>query len=155
MLTTLDLIGRLALATMIGMLVGLNRDLHDKPAGLRTHALVALGAALVVIVSENLVHTGGNLADPVSRVIQGLVAGVGFLGAGMILRDPGDRRVHGLTTAAAVWVTALFGAACGAGAYVPVCIAFVLLCLVLVFGGPVEAFIHRRLHPPASGPPPP
>ena len=149
MLAPPELAARLGLATLIGALVGLNRDLHDKPAGLRTHALTALGAALVIVVAED-VAAPGPIADPVSRVIQGLVAGVGFIGGGLILRGPGQHRVHGLTTAAGLWATALFGAACGAGAFVPVGIAFALLCVVLMLGGGIEKFVHDRLRPPNS-----
>jgi len=149
MLPPIEMAARLGLATLIGALVGLNRDLHDKPAGLRTHALMALGAALAIVVAEMLAVSGGNTADAVSRVTQGLVAGVGFIGGGLILRAPDQHRVHGLTTAAGLWATAVFGAACGAGAFVPVGIAFGLLSLVLMLGGGVEKFVHERLRPPA------
>jgi putative Mg2+ transporter-C (MgtC) family protein len=134
---------RLLVAAIIGGLIGLNRELHDKPAGLRTHALVALGAALVVVmVAPPGIATGST--DALSRVIQGVVTGIGFLGAGVILRDPGDRRVHGLTTAAGVWVTALFGMAAGAGQFVLVGVGSTLMLVVLVLGVPIEALIHRR-----------
>src|SRR5438046_2313006 len=91
---------RLLIAVLFGALIGINRDLHGKPAGLRTHSLVALGAALAVLASARLAGSGDHQADVVSRVAQGVLTGVGFLGAGGILRDPGDGRVHGLTTAA-------------------------------------------------------
>ena len=77
-----------------------------------------------------------------------MLTGVGFLGAGVILRDPADGRVHGLTTAAAVWVTALFGVASGAGAYREVGAGFVLVLLVLWFGGPIERLVRRVFHEP-------
>jgi len=83
-------------------------------------------------------------------VAQGVLTGVGFLGAGVILRDPGDGRVHGLTTAAAVWVTALFGVASGAGAYREVGAGFVLVLLVLWFGGPIERLVRRVFHEPTA-----
>lgn len=135
---------RLALAVLVGGLIGLNRDLHRKPAGVRTHALVSLGTALMVIV----VMPPGTLDvyryDALSRVIQGVLTGIGFLGAGVILRDPGTRHVSGLTTAATVWLTALLGVACGAGLYVPVLMALVLGALALTFGGRVERAFHDR-----------
>lgn len=135
---------RLALAVLVGGLIGLNRDLHRKPAGVRTHALVSLGTALMVIV----VMPPGTLDvyryDALSRVIQGVLTGIGFLGAGVILRDPGTRHVSGLTTAATVWLTALLGVACGAGLYVPVVMALVLGALALTFGGRVDRALHDR-----------
>lgn len=145
---------RLGLATVIGGVIGLNRDLHGKPAGLRTHALVALGSALIVIACSQLPGAVEfHAADAQSRAIQGLITGIGFLGAGVILHKADDNRVTGLTTAAAIWVAALFGAACGAGVFGPVLIAFALLALVLIFGGGLERAVHRRLghnRPPAD-----
>src|SRR3954470_7391545 len=87
---------RLGLATVIGGAIGLNRQMHNKPAGLRTHALVALGAALATYISIE-VTASGEIADlgAVTRVIQGVLTGVGFLGAGVILREEGGRTVKG------------------------------------------------------------
>jgi putative Mg2+ transporter-C (MgtC) family protein len=144
---------RLALAVLAGGLVGLNRELHGKPAGLRTHALVSLGAALMVIV---VLPPGGDethRVDALSRVIQGVLTGIGFLGAGVILRDPGTLRVTGLTTAATVWLTALLGVACGAGFYGPVLVSMLLFTVVVTFGGRIERAFHR--HKPGGGSPPP
>ena len=138
-----ELFARLSVAVLIGASVGINRDLNQKPAGLRTHALVALGAALAVAACESLARDDPHRADVVSRVMQGILTGIGFLGAGVILRDPGDLRVHGLTTAAAIWVTALFGAACGIGAYRYVALAALLMFVVLLVGGPIERLAHR------------
>jgi putative Mg2+ transporter-C (MgtC) family protein len=143
---------RLLMAVLFGALIGLNRELHGKPAGLRTHSLVALGAALAVLAAARFAGSDQQRADVISRVAQGVLTGVGFLGAGVILRDPGDRRVHGLTTAAAIWVTALFGVACGAGAYHEVGLGFVLVVLVLSFGGPIEQLVRQVLgQPDADG----
>jgi putative Mg2+ transporter-C (MgtC) family protein len=145
---------RLLGATTVGALIGLNRDLHGKPAGLRTHALVALGSALIVIVAGGLTGaTDFHAADAQSRVIQGLITGIGFLGAGVILHRPDHDRVHGLTTAAAIWVAALLGAACGAGEAMPVCIASMLVALILLLGGRLERAIHNGLKPPADSTP--
>ncbi|GAA0720322.1 MgtC/SapB family protein [Dokdonella soli] len=135
---------RLALSVLVGGLIGLNRDLHHKPAGVRTHALVSLGTALMVIVVIPPGTLDGTHYDALSRVIQGVLTGIGFLGAGVILRDPGTQHVSGLTTAATIWLTALLGVACGAGFYLPVAVALVLGVLVLMFGGGIEGAFHRR-----------
>lgn len=140
-----DVISRLAAAALIGGAIGLNRDLHHKPSGLRTLALVGLGSALATI----------SFADDMaaqSRVFQGLLTGIGFLGVGVIVRDISSARVRGLTTAAAIWVTACLGAACGIGELRNVGVAAVILGVVLVAGGPLEKAIHRRFDP---GLPPP
>lgn len=139
---------RLVAAVLIGSVVGINRELHEKPAGVRTHALVALGSAVVVLACSQLGTTADHQADAVSRVVQGLVAGIGFLGGGVILRDPGGGQVQGLTTAAAIWVTALFGAACGIGAFHTVGIGLVLMFVVLTVGGTVERLALRFFHRP-------
>jgi putative Mg2+ transporter-C (MgtC) family protein len=148
-LTLSEISARLLVAVLFGVLIGINRDLHGKPAGLRTHALVALGAAVVVLAAERLAGSDRQ-ADVISRVAQGVITGVGFLGAGVILRDPGDGRVHGLTTAAAIWVTALFGVASGAGAFREVGLGFVLVLLVLSVGGPIERLVRRVFHHPSA-----
>ena len=145
-----EISARLLIAVLFGALIGINRDLHGKPAGLRTHALVGLGAALAVVVCARLASSADRQADVISRVVQGVVTGVGFLGAGVILRDPGDGRVHGLTTAAAIWVTALFGVASGAGAYREVGVGLVLVFVVLLLGGPIERVIHRFFQRPSD-----
>ena len=136
---------------LIGSLIGLNRDLHNKPAGVRTHALVALSAALAVAGSKLVSSSAAQQADIASRAIQGVITGIGFLGAGVILRDPGEGHVHGLTTAATIWVTAILGVACGAGAYAEVGLGVVFVFAVLVVGGPLERFSHRFFGPPRDG----
>ena len=105
---TIDILLRLGTAALIGVLLGLNRDLHGKPTGVRTLGLVGLGSAAAVLC------IGTSSADA-SRVIQGIVTGIGFLGAGVIIRDNDRGRVRGLTTAACVWLTACLGAASGVG----------------------------------------
>src|SRR5258708_3286042 len=152
-LTLQEISARLLVAVLFGGVIGINRELHGQPAGLRTHTLVApVGAALVVLASERLAGSADRQADVISRVPQDVITGVGFLGAGVILRDPGDGRVHGLTTVAAIWVTALFGVASGAGAFREVGLGLVLVLLVLCFGGPIERLAHRVFHqPPVDG----
>ena len=106
---------RLLAATACGLLVGFNRDLKNKPTGMRTLGLVCLGACLVALAALQADPLRAN-PDAMSRVVQGVLQGVmtgiGFLGAGVILKHPGDARVKGLTTAAAVWITAALGVAC-------------------------------------------
>jgi putative Mg2+ transporter-C (MgtC) family protein len=131
-----------------GGAIGLNRDLRGKPAGVRTHSLVAIGAALMTVI---VLEWGGNAADRgqmLSRTVQGIVTGIGFLGAGVILRPSDGHTVRGLTTAATIWVTAALGIACGVGAWRQAAIATALTLLVLMYGGPLER-LGRRLK---SGP---
>ena len=134
---------RLGAALIIGGLLGLNRDLHGKPAGMRTHSLVSLGAAVAVIVSLGLPGESKSI-DPnaVSRVLQGIVTGIGFLGAGVILRDSSGQ-VSGLTTAATIWICAVLGVACGLGYWPVLGIAIGLTALALATGGPIEHFAER------------
>jgi len=100
---------RLGAALILGSAMGLNRDLHAKPAGVRTHALVSMGAAMAVIISLGLPGELKSM-DPnaISRVLQGILTGIGFLGAGVILRDTGGR-ITGITTAATIWLCAVLG----------------------------------------------
>jgi putative Mg2+ transporter-C (MgtC) family protein len=102
---------RLLLAALLGGLLGYEREQKGKAAGIRTHMLVALGAALFVLVPQ---QSGTPPAD-LSRVIQGVIAGIGFLGAGAIVKQNSEESVQGLTTAAGVWMTAAIGIACGLG----------------------------------------
>src|SRR5947207_360300 len=109
---------RLGAALLVGTILGLNRELHGKPAGLRTHALVSLGAAVATIVV--LKSPDGSLAtdqNAISRVVQGILTGVGFLGAGVILHDP-NGHISGLTTAATIWICAVLGLVCGLGHWI-------------------------------------
>lgn len=108
---------RLVLAALLGGLLGIEREQKGKAAGVRTHMLVAMGAAMFVLVSAQT----GMLSADLSRVIQGIVAGVGFLGAGAILKghikghSDDEEQVKGLTTAAGIWLTAAIGVAAGMG----------------------------------------
>lgn len=102
---------RLLLAAALGGVLGYERERHGKAAGMRTHMLVAMGAALFVLVPQ---QAGMNVAD-MSRVIQGIVTGIGFLGAGAIIKLRDEDDIRGLTTAAGVWMTAAIGVACGLG----------------------------------------
>lgn len=102
---------RLLVAALLGALIGYDREARNKSAGLRTHMLVALGAAIFILTP---LQSGMAIAD-LSRVVQGIIAGIGFLGAGAILKLQRDQEIHGLTTAASIWMTAAIGIAAGLG----------------------------------------
>jgi putative Mg2+ transporter-C (MgtC) family protein len=132
---------RLGLAALLGAVIGLNRDLHDKPAGLKTHALVSLGAALIVIAGLRI--SGPTDPTAITRTFQGIITGVGFIGAGVILRPVASEGVRGLTTAATIWVVACVGSACGAGEWPIAIVACLIVLAILVIGGPLERAFHR------------
>ncbi|HEY9653567.1 MAG TPA: MgtC/SapB family protein [Coleofasciculaceae cyanobacterium] len=137
------LIIRLTIALLVGAIIGFEREIKDKPAGLRTHMLVSFGSALFILVPILISQTNPS-ADALSRVIQGVTAGIGFLGAGEILResqpDNGRVKVRGLTSAAAIWVSAALGIAAGCGLLLLSLIGAVVTLVVLkVF----KQFEHR------------
>jgi len=127
---------RVFAAVLLGAVVGIERERAGKPAGLRTHMLVSLGTAVVVMACAG---TGMSL-DGQSRVIQGMVTGIGFVGAGTILKLNEQREIHGLTTAAGLWMTAAIGVAVGLGVLGLAVIGTVVTVLVLF----LEHFIHAR-----------
>jgi putative Mg2+ transporter-C (MgtC) family protein len=136
-----DVLLRLGAAVVVGAMIGLDRELRGKPAGFRTVALVSLGSAMFVLTA---VGAGPDTsADSTSRAIQGIVTGVGFLGAGTIVRGQTQDSVKGLTTAASVWLAAATGIACGLALWPLVVTASALGLAVLVFE-PVEAWLKRR-----------
>lgn len=118
---------RLLLAAVLGGILGYEREHQGKAAGIRTHMLVAMGAALFVLVPQQ----GGMQIDDMSRVIQGVIAGIGFLCAGAIIKNKSEENVHGLTTAAGVWMTAAIGIACGLGREMTAVLSAVLALGVL------------------------
>ena len=140
MLNWTEVVFRLTVATLAGTAIGLDRDLRGKPSGVRTMSIVALGSATIVLAAQYPAHTA---ADS-SRVMQGIITGIGFLGAGVILRNPSGGRVQGLTTAASIWLTACIGAACGAGAWPIVAVSALLVFVVLGFGKVLEQAFERR-----------
>jgi putative Mg2+ transporter-C (MgtC) family protein len=145
MLDWFDIVARLSAAVAIGGTIGLNRNLHHKATGLRTLGLVACSAAALVIAE--LHGADGQLHyDAMSRVIQGIMTGLGFIGAGVILRGHADDKVHGLTTAAAVWTTAVLGALCGIGAWKVMVVLAILVWGVLLVGGPIERAWHATFN---------
>lgn len=138
-LSYLEVFFRLGAAVLVGAVIGFDREIRDKPAGLRTLALVSLGSAVFTLTA---LYAGA--VDSTSRVIQGIVTGVGFLGAGTIIRGRTEASVRGLTTAASVWVAAALGVACGLAYWSLVLVASMLGLLVLVLDG-IEARIKAAL----------
>jgi putative Mg2+ transporter-C (MgtC) family protein len=139
-----EIVLRLLSATILGAILGLNRNLRGKAAGLRTHALVSLGAALAVLTADLIVGMGpGAERGAVTRAIQGIIAGVGFLGAGAILKTHSTRAIRGLTTASVIWLAATIGIACGAGYWRAAALAVVLALAVLTMGRPLENALDR------------
>jgi putative Mg2+ transporter-C (MgtC) family protein len=130
---------RLLIAMGLGAIIGLQREHSGKPAGLRTHMLVSLGAALLVIAPIEF----GMDADGISRVIQGLVTGIGFLGAGAILKLREQREVEGLTTAAGIWMTAAIGLAVGLGRLGLAFVGAILTWITLSPVGKMEQRINK------------
>ncbi len=143
---------RLLAAAVAGMILGLDRELQGKATGPRTLGLVALGAAMVAIAAAGLPELRGH-PDGHSRVIQGVIqgvmAGVGFIGAGVILRDPRGGRVKGMTTAANVWATAALGLVFGLGEWIVGGIAFAIAFVLLVVVKQIETWALRDPEPDA------
>jgi putative Mg2+ transporter-C (MgtC) family protein len=139
---------RLTVAVLLGGAIGFQRQLEYKAAGLRTHMLVALGAALFAVVP---LEAGMNVAD-LSRVIQGVATGIGFLGAGTIIKLSEQHEVRGLTSAAAIWLTAAVGMSVGAGWLWPGILAAVLAWVILAALQAVDRRLLSHHEPSAPGP---
>ncbi|MCL2761366.1 MAG: MgtC/SapB family protein [Desulfuromonadales bacterium] len=143
----LAIVYKLLFATLFGALIGLEREIHGRPAGFRTHLLVSLGACLYVIVSIAFYQIFGNIrqggplgADP-ARVAAQVVVGIGFIGAGAVIREKAS--VRGLTTAACLWVAAAIGMACGLGLFsISMAVTVIALISLLVLKN-VESFIKK------------
>ena len=125
---------RLLAALILGAIVGIQRERTGKPAGVRTHMLVSLGAALIVVAP---MHAGMG-SDELSRIIQGLVTGIGFIGGGAILKIEDSREIEGLTTAAGLWMTAAVGMTAGLGRLGLAVISVALTWVVLALAGKIE-----------------
>ena len=138
---------RLFVAMLVGAVVGLQRQHVGQPAGLRTHMLVAMGGALFVLVP---VEVGMSWSD-LSRVIQGLTTGIGFLGAGAILKWHGEHEVHGLTTAAGIWLTTALGVAAGLGRWSTAGLGALLTWVVLALVYHLEQRQATKHAPRAAG----
>ena len=141
-MTEHDIYGIL-LAVLFGLLVGIERELSRKAAGLRTNVLICLGAVVFTIVSKRMAE---GHADSITRIAAQIVTGIGFLGAGAIIQDRGS--VHGLTTAATIWLVASVGMACGAGLY-KLAIILTLIAIIILIGfeqleHPLRRYIKNR-----------
>ena len=137
----LEIALRLVLAAAAGAAIGLEREMKDRPAGLRTHMLTALAAPLFTTLTFEIFHTVRGNSDPI-RVIEAVTAGVAFLATGAIIQSRGN--AHGLTTGAAMWMAGALGVCCGAGYYVMALMAKVLTVGILT--------LLRRMEPSKSAP---
>lgn len=131
---------RLVAATLLGGIIGLQRERAGKPAGLRTHTLVTLGTAVFVLSCSGV----GMSMDGLSRVIQGIVTGIGFIGAGSILKLSEEREIKGLTTSAGIWMTAAIGVAVGLGSLGVALLSTLLTLIVLSLVGAFEKRESKR-----------
>ncbi len=140
---------RLGAAILVGTLVGLQRELTHKPAGLRTHMLVALGTGLFIVggTEAQMLH------DDISRIVQGLATGIGFLGAGTILKLTPDKEIHGLTTAAGIWMTAAASAAAALGQFTVALVGVGFGLLVLIAFRKLERELGHHVRKDAETPP--
>jgi putative Mg2+ transporter-C (MgtC) family protein len=131
---------RLIAATLLGAVVGVQRERAGKPAGLRTHILVSLGTAVFILACSG----SGMTSDGLSRVIQGIVTGIGFIGAGSILKLNEERDIKGLTTAASVWMTAAIGVAVGLGSLGVALLSTLLTLIVLALAGIYDSRAEKK-----------
>jgi putative Mg2+ transporter-C (MgtC) family protein len=135
-----QLVLRTLMAALLGGAIGLEREFRGKAAGIRTHMLLSLGCALFVLVPQQL----GWGEDGMSRVVQGLLAGIGFLCAGSIIKQHDNDRIYGLTTAAGLWMTAAVGVAVGLGREATAVISTLLGLAILSLEGPLRRFGPRK-----------
>jgi len=135
--TDIDNIIAIACAAVFGAIIGIERQVREKPAGLRTNILICMGACVFTIISKTIAEGG----DP-SRIAAQIVTGIGFLGAGAIIR--GDGSIHGLTSAAGIWIVAGIGMACGAGLYMLAITATLLTAIVLIIFTPITRMLKNK-----------
>ncbi len=138
-----DDLARIGAAVFIGGAIGLEREWKGHWAGLRTHMMVATGCAIFVIVG---ITAAGDRAESVTRVIQGIASGIGFLGAGTILKLDQRQEIKGLTTASSIWLAAALGTTAGMAQYALATAAVVISLFVLGVLGPIEKYLEDRLH---------
>ncbi len=135
-LSELEIITRLSLAVLLSGIIGIEREIRKKPAGVRTNALIGLGASLMTMCGLYVTAQWGGVTDP-GRIASIVVQGIGFLGAGAIIQSSGA--VRGLTTAATMWVVAGIGIACGLGFYLAAGVVTAIVFVLLAIFGPVDA----------------
>ena len=138
-----DDISRLGVAAVIGGVIGCERQLHGHWAGLRTHMMVALGSAVFVVAGMRM---AGNQPADVSRIVQGVASGIGFLGAGTILKLGEQMEIKGLTTASSIWLSAGLGIAAGLAEYTLAAAATCVSLVVLIVLHPLDQVLNRRHH---------
>lgn len=139
-----EMLFRLGLATVLGGVLGIDRDLHRKPAGVRVLAMVCLGSAAITMASIAAMAVPSEPpVDGVLRTVQGVLSGIGFLGAGVIMRAPGKEQVHGITTASSIWISAILGMVLGLGQWRLGLCSFGLAWVVLIGGRRIEALILK------------
>ena len=140
----LEMLGRIGLAVLAGALIGFDRELQKKPAGLRTHALVSLGACVFTLISA-LASAAPTLDEAApGRIVQGIVAGVGFIGAGAIFRRGDSATGQGLTTAATIWIVAAVGTAAGLGLWRMALVATAASLVILMLENPIDRLLKKR-----------
>ena len=142
-----DLTLRIVVAAILGMAVGFEREFRRKPAGMRTHMLVASGSAAFIVITLEMVSgplqgIDGTKADP-TRIIQGIIGGIGFLGAGAIIQ--GGREVTGMTTGASIWVAGGIGVACGVGFFDIALLLAIIVIIIVMIVGKFEYLLMKRL----------
>lgn len=138
----LDYMIKLLVSFLLGGLIGFERELHEKPAGLRTHIIVSLASTLFTILSlSNVFGNPTMISHDPARIAAGVLTGIGFLGAGVIVSTGGN--IRGITTAASLWVTTAVGMAVGAGEYGLAVAAALLIFLILWLLMPIEGLIDR------------
>lgn len=146
----LETVARLVLASVLGGIIGLEREVHGRPAGFRTHLLVSLGSSLFVATSIEFYRVFGNFSGTVpvgvdpGRVAAQVVTGIGFLGAGAIIRE--NASVRGLTTAACLWVASAIGIACGIGLYAVAAIVTIISLVSLLLLKKVERMLTKDIY---------
>jgi putative Mg2+ transporter-C (MgtC) family protein len=143
------IVGRLSVAMVIGAAIGLQRRVAHKAAGVRTHMLVALGTALLLVTASD----AGLGPTDLSRIVQGIITGVGFLGGGAILKLTDEREIRGLTTAAGIWLTAAASAAAGLGQMAAALIGLLFALIVLALMAKIDTDAERdHKKPPVDTP---
>lgn len=147
-----EILLRLVMATLLGGILGIDRELHRKPAGVRVLSMVSMGSAAIAMVSVAILpgdetHPG----DGVLRTVQGVLSGIGFLGAGVIMRAAGKEEIHGLTTASLIWIASILGLICGLGQWVLGLSTFGLAGCILIGGRWIELKVSQIAITPPAG----
>ncbi|MEW5805945.1 MAG: MgtC/SapB family protein [Acidobacteriota bacterium] len=137
-----DVAIKLLIASILGGLIGFEREIHEKPAGLRTNALISLGSALIMIISIYVTKIYGTTASDPGRIAAQVITGIGFIGAGVILQSRGS--IKGLTTAATIWSVTGVGLAVGCGFYTAALTATIIILIVLLAIGRIEQRFLRN-----------